>query len=119
MSSAAAALVNPGSEEIAREFGEHFDVLIADTASMLDAAYRLRYQVYCVENAFETAAEHPDGREIDREDDRAIHSLIVHRRTGLAAGTVRLILPDGNPIERPLPMQRLLEPSLRARLSQL
>ena len=119
MSSAVAALVNPGGEEIAREFSEHFDVLIADTASMLDAAYRLRYQVYCVENAFETAAEHPDGREIDREDDRAVHSLIVHRRTGLAAGTVRLILPDGNPIERPLPMQRLLEPSLRARLSQL
>ena len=104
---------------ISDAFAAHFDVLIADSGMLLDEAYRLRYQVYCVENPFENAAEHPDGREIDSEDDRSVHSVIMHRRTGVLAGTVRLILPDPNPSSRPLPMQRLLDSDLRARLSEL
>jgi len=115
----AAALAVAAGAEIGDQFSQHFDVLIAESDALLDAAYRLRYQVYCVENPFENAAEHPDGREIDCEDDRAVHSVIVHRRTEMIAGTVRLILPDGNPLTRPLPMLRLLEPDLRRRLSEL
>lgn len=59
----------------------------------LDAVYRLRYQVYCVENAFEEPAEFPDGRERDPFDGQAIHSLLVHRQSDAAAGTVRMVLP--------------------------
>ncbi len=105
--------------DIGDEYTRYFDVVIAETEPLLDAAYRLRYQVYCVENPFENAQEHPDGREIDGEDDRSVHSVIVHKRTGAAAGAVRLILPDSDPSARPLPMLRLLSPDMRARLVDL
>jgi N-acyl amino acid synthase of PEP-CTERM/exosortase system len=105
--------------DLSDEYARYFDVVIATSKSLLDAAYRLRYQVYCVENPFETAEEHPDGREVDAEDDRSVHSVILHRRTGSVAGAVRLILPDRDPQSRPLPMQRLLTPDLQTRLREL
>jgi N-acyl amino acid synthase of PEP-CTERM/exosortase system len=114
-----AAPASTGGADVGDQFIRHFDVVIADSGLLLDTAYRLRYQVYCVENPFENAAEHPDGREIDCEDDRSVHSVIMHRRTGVAAGAVRLILPSANPSSRPLPMQRLLDDELRSRLSDL
>jgi len=119
MTPAAAAIAVSEGADIGEEFIRHFDVVIAEGGPLLEAALRLRYQVYCVENPFENAAEHPDGREIDCEDDRTVHSVIIHRRTGMVAGAVRLILPDPDPSTRPLPMHRLLAPGLRSRLSEL
>src|SRR5438045_6596230 len=74
-------------------YREHFEVVRASTPSLLDQAYRLRYQVYCIENPYENPDEHADGREMDIYDDRSIHALLVHRRSGAVAGTVRVILP--------------------------
>ena len=34
-------------------YREHFEVVRASTPILLDQAYRLRYQVYCVENSYE------------------------------------------------------------------
>ncbi|HTQ11450.1 MAG TPA: PEP-CTERM/exosortase system-associated acyltransferase [Fimbriimonadaceae bacterium] len=116
--SKAATAVSDGAD-IGDEFIRHFDVVIARGGALLDAAFRLRYQVYCVENPFENAAEHPDGREIDCEDDRTVHSVIIHRRTGTVAGAVRLILPDADPSSRPLPMGRLLDAKRRSQLAEL
>ena len=75
-------------------FEHYFEVLPADTQILLDEAYRLRYQVYCVEHAFENPNEHPDGREIDRFDAHSVHSVLFHRPTRSVVGTVRLILPS-------------------------
>jgi N-acyl amino acid synthase of PEP-CTERM/exosortase system len=88
-------------------YHRHFDVLRADTPDLLDLAYRLRYQVYCVENQFEDPARCSDRREIDEDDDRSVHILLIHRRTGVVAGTARLILPRPE-IGRLLPIQRIL-----------
>jgi N-acyl amino acid synthase of PEP-CTERM/exosortase system len=74
-------------------YNRYFDVAPTDTPDQLDAAYRLRYQVYCVENPFENPDEHLDGREIDEYDERSVHSLLIHRPTTAVAGTVRLVLP--------------------------
>jgi N-acyl amino acid synthase of PEP-CTERM/exosortase system len=74
-------------------FTRYLTVVPVDSGELLDHALRLRFQVYCVERGFEDAAEHPDGREWDREDCRSLHSLLVDRATGFAVGTVRLILP--------------------------
>src|SRR6266536_130703 len=93
--------------DFAWRYNEHFDIVRADSPALLDQAYRLRYQVYCLEHPFENAAEHNDGRERDEDDDRSVHSLLVHRQTGADAGTARAILP----IEverRPLPIHRIL-----------
>lgn len=90
-----------------------FDVVPADTPERLAEAYRLRYQVYCVENAFENAAEHPEGLERDRYDRHSVHSLLIHRATGAVAGTVRLILPTEGGVAA-LPISRVCtSPTLR------
>lgn len=75
-------------------YDRYFEVVPADTAERRDEAYRLRHQVYCVENPFENPAEHLDGRERDEYDERSVHSLLIHRPTGALAGTVRLVLPQ-------------------------
>ena len=94
-------------------YDRHFDVHRADTPERLDAAYRLRYQVYCVENRFEDPDRCHDGRETDDDDDRAVHTLLVHRRSGAAIGTARLILPETGS-GRPLPIEHVVHPAARA-----
>ena len=89
-------------------YTRHFDLLRADTPELLDEAYRLRYQVYCIEHPFENPAEHRNGREMDIDDDRSVHALLRHRRSGAFAGTVRVILPTPGEPQRLLPMQRVL-----------
>ena len=54
----------------------------------------IRYQVYCVERGFESAEEHATGLETDVYDKRALAGLLIHRPSGDAMGTVRLVLPD-------------------------
>ena len=56
-------------EGFSENYNAIFDVLRADTPALLDRVYRLRHQVYCVENAFEDPQLHLDGREIDANDD--------------------------------------------------
>jgi N-acyl amino acid synthase of PEP-CTERM/exosortase system len=93
------------TQDFSESYGKYFDIVRADTPTLLDEAYRLRYQVYCVENPFENAAEHIDGCEMDTDDDRSVHTLLVHRVSGAFAGTVRVILPDD---DRPLPIHGIL-----------
>ena len=74
----------------------YFDVRcdVGSEEHLLVEALRLRYQVYCVEHAYEDLSAFPDGMERDRYDARALHSLLLHRDSQQVAGTVRLILPD-------------------------
>jgi N-acyl amino acid synthase of PEP-CTERM/exosortase system len=84
--------------DLAEVYERYFDVIPADSQELLDEALRLRYQVYCVEHAFENPLEHPDGREIDRYDRHSVHSLLIHKPTKAVVGTVRLILPSNEPL---------------------
>lgn len=81
-----------------------FEAVRADTPELLDAVFRLRYQVYCVENAFENPAEHLDGRERDRHDRHARHALLRHRASGTVVGTTRLVLPKLGRVSGRLPL---------------
>ena len=85
-------------------YREHFEVVRACTPTLLDEAYRLRYQVYCVENSYENPDEHVNGRETDIYDDRSVHALLVHKLSSAVAGTVRVILPEADPQALPLPI---------------
>ena len=72
----------------------YFETAIADTPELIRQAHELRFQVYCLEMTdFEKASEHPDGLEKDVYDARSVHGLLLHRKTGQATGTVRLVLP--------------------------
>lgn len=98
-------------------YNAHFDVVRVSSDQLLDAVHRLRYQVYCVENAFEDPAEHPDGREIDSLDWRSVHAALIHRPTDRVVGTVRIVLPDPEVGAGSLPIMELTDTQVREQLS--
>jgi N-acyl amino acid synthase of PEP-CTERM/exosortase system len=98
-------------------YERYFAVVRAATPALLHQAYRLRYQVYCVENPFEDPTRQQGELETDEDDDRSVHTLLVHRRTGEVAGTSRVILPDLQKL-RPLPMATLLYGADRRRFDE-
>jgi N-acyl amino acid synthase of PEP-CTERM/exosortase system len=73
----------------------------------MEAAFALRYQVYCLERQFEDPDKQADGLETDQFDHHAVHSLLFHRSCDEAIGTARLILPEARP--NSLPIQQLLK----------
>jgi N-acyl amino acid synthase of PEP-CTERM/exosortase system len=86
-----------------------FEAVPANTVALRDECFRLRYQVYCVENHFLSAADRPDGRETDQHDRRSLHGLLRFRRNGASIGTVRVVLPESGPGAVPLPMYRVCQ----------
>jgi N-acyl amino acid synthase of PEP-CTERM/exosortase system len=93
--------------DFAGSYNQYFDVVRADNPQLLELAYRLRYQVYCVENPFEDPTRCRDRREVDEDDDRSVHTLLIHRPSRLAAGTARVIMPRLG-ANRPLPIEGLI-----------
>lgn len=83
-----------------------FDIVKADTDDLKERVFRLRHQVYCVENKIR---ERPvDGSEIERDawDESSVHHLLVHRESGESAGTVRVVLPRADAPLRSFPLQQ-------------
>ena len=81
----------------ARElYRQYFDTVIVshNDAELRNEAFRLRFQVYCVENSYEDPAANADGLERDDYDERAVHCLLLHKGSRSWAGAVRLILPS-------------------------
>lgn len=92
--------------DIAETFYRYFEVIEANTPDLVDQTYQLRYQVYCVENAFEDPASFPDHREIDEYDgSRSVYSVIRHRQQGVITATVRLVLANDADISAPFPIE--------------
>lgn len=98
------AVSNP---QMIDNFNQRFAVVTADTPALQEQAYRLRYQVYCIENSFENQEDHPLEQELDEYDDRSVHSLIIDRPSQMITGTVRIILPDQNAAEKSFPIQNV------------
>lgn len=99
-------------------YDRYFQVIQAETDDLREWTYKLRYQVYCIENAFEPIAENPGERETDRYDPQSVHSLLIHHPTGMVVGSTRLILPSLNGNAIPLPVQTLCPPDLLAGLAR-
>lgn len=78
----------------------YFDIQGVDKSALLNETYRVRFQVYCLEQGFLAAQDYPDHEETDLFDVRAIHVLARHKR-GQSAGTFRLVLysPSGFPLQ--------------------
>jgi N-acyl amino acid synthase of PEP-CTERM/exosortase system len=92
------------SERLKDTYEAYFETVFAETEEQRRAAYRLRYQVYCVEHTYLDAKQNPNFMETDACDKAALHTLLLHRATGQVAGTVRLILPgqDGKLVNFPI-----------------
>jgi N-acyl-L-homoserine lactone synthetase len=96
--------------------GQDFTVEVADTPETIEAAFRLRHQVYCRERGYEQGQ---GGRETDRYDPHAQHVILTQRRTGRVVGTVRVICCANTEVVAGLgsagpglPMQRLVPADL-------
>lgn len=72
------------------QMAKGFRIEIADTPEKREAAYRLRYQVYCIERGYEPGE---GAIETDRFDHRAGHALLIQSSTERVVGTVRLVAP--------------------------
>lgn len=101
-------------ETLLEKFNTYFEVDTALTAGQIEAAQRIRYQVYCVENPFENSSDHPDGLERDEFDSHSVHSLLIHRASKQAMGTTRLILPVRGALNRSFAIQQACDhPTLK------
>ncbi|HET7083151.1 MAG TPA: PEP-CTERM/exosortase system-associated acyltransferase [Rhizomicrobium sp.] len=105
--SGSAALHNKYDENLVDRFDAYFELVSANTRELIDTAFALRYQVYCLERQFEDPAQQRDGLESDQYDSHAVHCLLLHRPQAAAIGTARLILPQARP--NSLPIQQLLK----------
>lgn len=96
----------PAAREIYQQYFEAI-VIGSEDEELRDAALRLRYQVYCIENPFEDPSDNPNGREQDAYDDRVLHCLLLHLPSHTWAGTVRLVLPDQPAPEQSFALQQV------------
>lgn len=91
---------------VSSKFHEYFLPMLANTTEQREQAFRIRYEVYCREFGFERPEQHPDGMETDDYDAQSVHCLLVHQPSQRAAGCVRLVLPDANDPQAPLPFEK-------------
>lgn len=99
-------------------YDEYFAVIPANTPELLDQAYALRYQVYCVEHTFLDPAVQIGEREIDQYDSHSVHAALIFKPTRLVVGCVRLVLPTGGSVPASLPIHELLDPEYQAKLDK-
>lgn len=83
--------------DLGHDFFEHFQLIPATNAYLLEQSFRLRYEVLCKEKALASfsAEYYPEKLEQDGYDERSVHYLIYHIETDRYVGTVRLIMGDG------------------------
>ncbi len=93
--------------DLYNSFQKFFEIIMADTAELLEKVYRIRYQVLCVEKRLPGFdPEHCPGMlEKDNYDPHSSHILLKYRPTGDYIGTVRLILSDSSEPDKLLPVE--------------
>jgi N-acyl amino acid synthase of PEP-CTERM/exosortase system len=91
-----------------------FEGVPANTPQLLQAAHRLRYQVFCVENKIFDPADNPGGLERDEYDNHSLQAVLLHRATQAIVGTIRLVLHKPGARHGSLPFHRVCNhPQLR------
>lgn len=100
--------------ELFENFTKDFTFNVANSDAEKNRIYRLRHEVYCQEIGYQPPESSSQGVELDAHDSHSIHCLIEHRRSGLAAGCLRLVFPAPESFGRNhrLPLQEYGEGSL-------
>lgn len=86
------------------KFEKYFDIKRIEDEHSLKKSYSLRHKVYCEELGYEPIRE--SGLEYDEYDSRAVHFSVIHRKSGIFAGTVRLVFEND---QQDLPFKQLLK----------
>lgn len=90
--------------DLVQPYHEYFTITMADTDELRKEVFRLRYDVYCQELGWEDPGKFPDGLERDVYDDVSRHCLLTHKRSGMYAGTVRMVMTHDSEVEPPIPL---------------
>lgn len=90
--------------DLVSPYREYFSITMADTDELRKEVYRLRYDVYCRELGWESPEKFPDELEKDIYDDTSRHCLLKHNRTGVYAGTVRMVMTEKSTLDPPIPL---------------
>lgn len=93
----------PPGQSLFEDFESQFSVVFADSDELKQVAYSIRHHVYGEDLGSESPML-PDNA-ADKYDSFAYHLLLLHRPSGLYAGTIRLITP--RQISQQLPVQSL------------
>ena len=88
---------------IAKNFDQYFQIQFANTKELRQEAFKIRYGVYSTELGWEP--KNSSEMEVDECDDYAYHCLLRHRRTGVFAGCIRLIIPPVDMPNKALPFE--------------
>lgn len=96
---------------LAEKFLQYFQVGLASSAEDKRAVFEVRFRVYCDEFQYEPEENFPDKAEYDEYDERSLHCLIRHRRSGMAAGCVRLVPTTGD-VDDLLPYEKYCAESI-------
>jgi len=86
-------------------FNEYFEMVPANSEELKKEVYKLRYQVYCVENSFLDSTHYQEAMESDEFDKHSCHYLIYHRKLNVYMATTRLILPEKNNPDKLFPIE--------------
>ncbi len=88
-------------------YNQLFETVLAESPALKEKAYRIRYEVLCEEFGYKEAERHAGKLERDIYDDHAKHCLLIHKRSGEAIGTVRLVMPHMQDSQQGLPIQEI------------
>lgn len=97
-------------------FQRYFSIHLARTRGQKSAVYGIRYRVYCEQFRYEPVDAFPNREESDAFDERALHCLVVHKRTGQPAACVRIVPALGDTTTDPLPIESIFRDTLDYRL---
>lgn len=84
------------STQLLERFRKGFRFRLATSDEDKRKVYRLRHEVYCEELGYEEPSDAHERLEYDEYDERSLHCLIEHRRSGKTAGGMRLVLPSSD-----------------------
>ena len=99
---------------LAEAYQRVFESMPANAPHLLEAAHRIRYQIFCVENQIFDTTENPDGLERDEYDSHSLHALLFYKVTQEIVGTVRLVFHKPGMRHGSLPLYRVChDPRLR------
>ena len=86
-----------------------FEVIEASTPALREDAFRLRYDVYCLERGFEASNS---GLETDEFDKHSRHILLRGRGDGVVLGTARIVTAASQADSVSFPMQQVCDLAL-------
>jgi len=93
--STASVLIAPERNETAGQSGPTYTLLLSTDPALIEAAQRLRHQVFITEPGFALPTDGSDGLDADRFDEFCDHLLVREDTTGELVGCYRMLPPPG------------------------